>query len=206
VQYPGSAGYPTFDEWRALNTSVSGRLLKFSNPGKVCYGSEYDKAACSTYKVQFNNATYVGENPFLTNWPQYAGNPCPPPPPNVTTAGRADECSAGRYPDYVVAATNAEDVSAALKWASKTGVRVVIKNTGHDFLGRFVTSNPLLCDNKTDWFIIEMLVTDRLVYGHDTLQDPNGLKSGMEQSRAMTSPENGKAMQSPTDLAIHGDR
>jgi hypothetical protein len=88
--------------------------------------------------VQYNNATYVGENGFLTNWPQYAGNPCPPLQPNVTTAGPANGCTAGKYPDYAVAATSAEDVSAALKWASKAGVRVVIKNTGHDFLGRFV--------------------------------------------------------------------
>jgi hypothetical protein len=197
VQYPGSAGYPTLDEWRALNTSVSGRLLKFSNPGKVCYGSDFDKAACSKYKVQFNNATYVGENPFLTNWPQYAGNPCPPPSENVTTAGKPDECSSGRYPDYVVAATNAEDVSAALKWASKAGVRVIIKNTGHDFLGRFVVPYSLTCDDKTEWSILETLVTDPSVYGRDISQDPNGMKSGPVRSLAMTSPESGKEMQSP---------
>jgi hypothetical protein len=32
---------------------------------------------------------------------------------------------------------NAEEVSKALKFAAKWKVRLVIKNTGHDFLGRY---------------------------------------------------------------------
>jgi hypothetical protein len=102
----------------------------------VCYGSTFDKRKCETFKVQFNNASYVGTQSALTNWPQWAGNPCPPPQNISSVAGPADQCAPGRYPTYIVKATKAEDVSAALKWAAKTNVRVVVKNTGHDFLGR----------------------------------------------------------------------
>lgn len=45
-------------------------------------------------------------------------------------------CSIGEYPVYVVNATTAEQVSEALKWAGKKGVRIVVKNTGHSYPGR----------------------------------------------------------------------
>jgi hypothetical protein len=39
--------------------------------------------------------------------------------------------------EYVVQAYNAQDVSAALKFATKHKIRVTIRNTGHDFLARY---------------------------------------------------------------------
>jgi hypothetical protein len=42
-----------------------------------------------------------------------------------------------------VKATSAEDVAIAVKWAGKMGVRVSVKNTGHDFLGRNVGAGSL---------------------------------------------------------------
>ncbi|KAF2427366.1 FAD-binding domain-containing protein [Tothia fuscella] len=137
--YPGDAGYPSIEQWRALNASISGRLLKFSNPGNVCYGSAFNQNECARFKIQYNNATFVAGSSGLTNWPQWAGNPCPPPPLNNSIkAGPAEGCGVGKYPNYIVKATSAEDVATAVKWAAKAGVRVVVKNTGHDFLGRNV--------------------------------------------------------------------
>lgn len=74
----------------------------------------------------------------MTNYPQWAENPCPPTADNVTTAAPASECGQGKFPDYALAARSAEDVSKGLKFAAKHNIRVVIKNTGHDFLGRYV--------------------------------------------------------------------
>ncbi|TLD32446.1 FAD binding domain-containing protein [Venturia nashicola] len=137
---PGSSNYPSLEEWQALNTSISGRLVKFSNPGALCYGPTFDEAGCKTYQKQIQNATFIGDTPGLTNWPQWAGNPCPP---TVVSRGSlqpgpAEECTTGKYPSYIVAAKSAEDIATAMKWASKMGVRVSVKNTGHDFLGRNV--------------------------------------------------------------------
>lgn len=105
----------------------------------------FDAASCKTYQKQIENSTYIGENPALTNWPQWAGNPCPPTPVsrNILRAGPAEGCSGGKYPGYVVAASSAEDIAVAMKWAGKTGVRVSVKNTGHDFLGRNVGAGGL---------------------------------------------------------------
>jgi hypothetical protein len=52
--------------------------------------------------------------------------------------GVAASCNQGKYPDFAVAVENAEDVSKTLRFAAKHNIRVTIKNTGHDFLGRYV--------------------------------------------------------------------
>lgn len=45
-------------------------------------------------------------------------------------------CSPAGYPRYVVQAVNGRDVQRAVSFAAETGVRLVVKGTGHDFLGR----------------------------------------------------------------------
>ncbi|KAG8765345.1 hypothetical protein FRC12_007544 [Ceratobasidium sp. 428] len=50
-------------------------------------------------------------------------------PRNVT-------CDQGFIPTYSVAAVGADDISKAVKFASKNSVKLVVKNTGHDYLGR----------------------------------------------------------------------
>lgn len=42
-------------------------------------------------------------------------------------------------PRYVVNATGAEQIARALEWAGRRGLRVVVKGTGHDLAGRWVT-------------------------------------------------------------------
>ncbi len=45
---------------------------------------------------------------------------------------------------YAVEAANAEDVAAAVNFAREHQLRVVIKGTGHDYLGRSNAANSLL--------------------------------------------------------------
>jgi hypothetical protein len=83
------------------------------------------------------NASYIRDDPGLINWPHWAGNPCPTILQSLADLSPpSNSCEDGKYPSYVVAARNAKDVSTAIKWAAKANVRVIIKNTGHDFLGR----------------------------------------------------------------------
>jgi hypothetical protein len=82
------------------------------------------------------NATYMGEQSFVTNYPYWSGNACPPTSNTTTTAGPAEACQQGKYADYAVRATSSSDVSKAVKFARDWNIRVAVKNTGHDFLGR----------------------------------------------------------------------
>ena len=45
-------------------------------------------------------------------------------------------CTAGYYPDYVIMAQKKEHIKAGIDFARNNNIRLVIRNTGHDFLGR----------------------------------------------------------------------
>jgi FAD/FMN-containing dehydrogenase len=45
-------------------------------------------------------------------------------------------CSQGDVPVYGVGVLNSSDMSACVKFARDNNIRLVIKNTGHDYLGR----------------------------------------------------------------------
>jgi FAD/FMN-containing dehydrogenase len=45
-------------------------------------------------------------------------------------------CGQGNLPAYGVAVESVHDISATIKFASEKNLRLVIKNTGHDYLGR----------------------------------------------------------------------
>ncbi|KAF1958216.1 putative isoamyl alcohol oxidase [Byssothecium circinans] len=49
---------------------------------------------------------------------------------------RNSTCLQGNYAQYAIKVTGPEDVQAGLKFAQEKNVRLVIKNTGHDYLGK----------------------------------------------------------------------
>jgi hypothetical protein len=51
---PGDLGWPATEEWKALNFSVSGRLIKTSPAGHVCHDPTYDAEACAAL-----NSTWI---------------------------------------------------------------------------------------------------------------------------------------------------
>ncbi|KAL2266754.1 hypothetical protein VTJ83DRAFT_6106 [Remersonia thermophila] len=58
----------------------------------------------------------------------------------LNTAG---ECTRGGYPEYVVNATTVKHIQAAINFARNKNIRLVIKNTGHDFAGRSMGAGSL---------------------------------------------------------------
>lgn len=52
------------------------------------------------------------------------------------TANPNAACTLGGYPSYVVNVTAVSDIQLAVNFARNMGLRLVIKNTGHDFLGK----------------------------------------------------------------------
>lgn len=82
------------------------------------------------------------DDPLSIDYPFWADAlACPPIFPNGTSlAGdpRAGEngCRRGGLPEYVVNATEEWHVAEAVKWAASRNVRLVVKSTGHNHLGR----------------------------------------------------------------------
>lgn len=56
---------------------------------------------------------------------------------------RTIPCTLGNYVSYSVKASGADDVVAALQFAKTNNIRVVVRNTGHDFLGRSTGAGAL---------------------------------------------------------------
>ena len=65
-------------------------------------------------------------------WPIFQGRTCLP--RNDTTSN--DTCTLGGYPNYAVNVSNVAQIQLAVNFARSTNIRLVIKNTGHDYLGK----------------------------------------------------------------------
>ncbi|GJD03169.1 FAD/FMN-containing isoamyl alcohol oxidase MreA [Colletotrichum higginsianum] len=58
-------------------------------------------------------------------------------------ADRSTSCGLGGYPQYVVNVSSADDASQAVRFASEKNIRFVIRNTGHDYLGKSTGAGSL---------------------------------------------------------------
>jgi FAD/FMN-containing dehydrogenase len=70
---------------------------------------------------------------------------CMPPNINMTAyfLGNTPNCTLGGFPEYVVNATNVAQIQLAVNIARELNLRLVIKNTGHDFGAKSVGKGSL---------------------------------------------------------------
>ncbi|KAL8295864.1 hypothetical protein RB597_009086 [Gaeumannomyces tritici] len=134
---PGTAAWPPEAAWRALNESTGGRLIRPAPPGAVCHPGQagHDEAACARVRAAWPDRELHVSDPVSTMSDNWNNDTCLPDP--------AYPCSGRGYPVFVVNATTAEHVRLGVKFAQKHNVRLVVKNTGHDFVGRSVAPNAL---------------------------------------------------------------
>lgn len=69
--------------------------------------------------------------------PFFANQSCDPWTP------RERPCELGSYVRYAVNATGAEEIAAAVTFSREYNVRLVVRNTGHDYLGRSTGAGAL---------------------------------------------------------------
>ncbi|KAM0519041.1 hypothetical protein ACHAPE_004034 [Trichoderma viride] len=128
--YPGTASWPSASIWAALNQTLVGRLLQPSPPGAVCHPDQpaYNASQCADVAEEWKTYEFHTENPVSVMWDQYDNYTCLP---EMNTT-----CSSAGYPAYVVNASSAEHVKIGIDFARKYNVRLNVKNTGHDYMGR----------------------------------------------------------------------
>jgi hypothetical protein len=141
---PQDPCWPRDAEWEAFNQTVSGRLqatVMFSSP---CFPSSpnFDNATCAIIHQNYFNGTFRPEvygSLETTQWESCGAANCYPgivPPQGAT-------CSLGRLSALYVDAVTTSDIVATLNFVKMHGIRLVIKNTGHDYLGRSAAANTL---------------------------------------------------------------
>ncbi|HWL87368.1 MAG TPA: FAD-binding protein [Polyangiaceae bacterium] len=122
---PGLPCWPTADEWQRLGASLTGRLEVPQSPLEACR-ADATSSACAAVLGQLKNPFYVEDQSAGTQSAGWLGA--------WTAASSA----------YAVVAKNAEDVARAVNFARAHGLRLVIKGTGHDYLGRSNAPDSLL--------------------------------------------------------------
>ncbi|KAI0197877.1 FAD-binding domain-containing protein [Astrocystis sublimbata] len=127
---PGDSCWPAQSKWRALNETLQGRLIATVPIAQVCHAPHYDQEACSTLQATWSDPQTHIFSPGDFVAPYFQNQTCDPYTPTDKP------CTLGNYPPYSINVTTAADVIAGLRFAQKHNVRLVIKNTGQDFLGK----------------------------------------------------------------------
>ncbi|KAJ5817288.1 FAD-binding domain-containing protein [Penicillium robsamsonii] len=131
---PGDPDWPRPQDWESLNKTLGGGLIASLPPGSVCHDepfNNYDADACAELQTAWERPSLSHmANPAEILSMYFKNYTCDPFTP------RSQPCDLGNYVSYVVDVAGADDIKATLEFATKHNVRIVIKNTGHDYLGR----------------------------------------------------------------------
>src|SRR5215470_1514748 len=111
--------------WQALRDQVGERLIQVQSPLAACR-ADGAGTACGAALQSLKNPFFNEDEPGATQ-----------------TTGWLDAWAASVSP-YAVAAESAQDIVAAVKFARENRIRLVIKGTGHDYLGRSNAQDSLL--------------------------------------------------------------
>jgi FAD/FMN-containing dehydrogenase len=126
---PGEPGWPNEAQWAGLNRAVSGRLAKVVSPLAEAAKAPDSAAAAELFR-NLKNPFFIGETAALTQ-----------------TLGWTDAWTS-HASEYVVAVESAADVAAAVTFARRHNLRLVVKGGGHSYLGGSNAPDSLLIWTK----------------------------------------------------------
>ncbi|XP_014555639.1 hypothetical protein COCVIDRAFT_27536 [Bipolaris victoriae FI3] len=175
--YPGDPEWPSDEAWSQLSKLTGDRVITAPTPrAAVCYpGEDYNAAECSKYTVAEWQKSYLHMvDPIEMMSPVAQGMTC-----TIPALFDSHGCTRGGFPMYVVNATEPKHVQLAVNFARNTGVRLVIKNTGHDFLGKSGGKDALSIwtHNMKDIEYIEEYVDSKLNYSGPAFKSGAGVQA-----------------------------
>jgi FAD/FMN-containing dehydrogenase len=124
---PSDPSWPDEGRWKALGEKVGERLVKVRSPLRDCIAAEaLQGAACADFIKHVKNPFYIGDEIGLTQ-----------------NFGWLDAWTS-QPSEYAVVAANSADVVAAVNFARKNRLRLVVKGGGHSYLGTSNAPDSLL--------------------------------------------------------------
>ncbi|KAI1389103.1 FAD/FMN-containing isoamyl alcohol oxidase MreA [Hypoxylon trugodes] len=141
---PGDISWPTSEQWDLLNRTVNGNLIAtipiaapchetlFGEPSPIFNQAECD-ALLNTW---FYPTTHLPSSSSPMAY-MFSNNSCNP------FLGPETPCTIGYLVVYAINATSVEDIQAGLQFAKENNIRLVIRNTGHDYLGKSTGAHAL---------------------------------------------------------------
>ncbi|PYH45020.1 putative isoamyl alcohol oxidase [Aspergillus saccharolyticus JOP 1030-1] len=134
---PGDSCWPSTASWDALNSTVNGRLVATVPVGTPCHAPNYDADACKELQSNWYYPQTHMDTSSSVMQTYFANQSCDP----FTAVSRP--CLLGNYVNYAVNVSTSDEVVAAIKFAKTNNIRLVIRNTGHDYLGRSTGAGSL---------------------------------------------------------------
>ena len=135
---PGTPSWPSDSAWTTLNNTISGALIKSVPPGGVCHPGQpnYNNNSCAAVAELWTSSwDFYEDDPVGNAFNNWNNDTCLPDPQLP--------CSDVGYPVYVINASIPEHVQAGINFARENNVRLIVKSSGHDFLGRSVAPYSL---------------------------------------------------------------
>ncbi|KIJ63429.1 hypothetical protein HYDPIDRAFT_113442, partial [Hydnomerulius pinastri MD-312] len=132
----------------ALAEQVTQPLIYPLPPASPCYSGPLANVSteCLTALENQSNGTWRANQPGSMQFPNYEGYTFP----NGTISAcymdpsRTFPCEQGSVPVIGVDAHTPSDIQAAVQFAAAHNLRLVVKNTGHDYLGRSTARGSFL--------------------------------------------------------------
>ncbi|KAG9520865.1 FAD/FMN-containing isoamyl alcohol oxidase MreA, partial [Aureobasidium melanogenum] len=127
---PGDAAWPNQKVWDKLNQTVGGRLIRGAPLAQPCYTPDLDISTCTAIQNDWTALDPFLRDPVNVMSPYWMNDSCSP------FLGPNGSCTLANLASYAINMSCADDAIAGVAFAQNNNIRLTIKNTGHDFLGR----------------------------------------------------------------------
>jgi len=139
----GTPQWPAKIVWDIFDLLLGGALSPIIPVASPCYkGStynNYDATQCAAVSSAWGTEKLHLDNAGSVMFPLYEGKTClPGTDPNALGA-----CTQGGYSAYSVKVSNVAQIQLAVNFARLANIRLVVKNTGHDYNGRSTGKDAL---------------------------------------------------------------
>jgi FAD/FMN-containing dehydrogenase len=137
--YFGDDCWPAANKWASLNTTVAGNLAVIIPPESACHNvfegtlgtiPTYDAAKCADVTANYPKEQWINDQDATLMWKYFTNSSC------VPTTDPSTSCTPGYYGTYVIRATEKAHIKAGVDFAREHNLRLIVRNTGHDFMGR----------------------------------------------------------------------
>jgi FAD/FMN-containing dehydrogenase len=132
-----STCWPNASAWQQFDKSIDGRLVFPKPSAAVCDGATYNATACAVATAEWSNGMWRSDQAGALQNHNWENSSC-------SIYAASPQCNQGSVPVVGVNATLPEHVQATVSFAAANNLRLVIKNTGHDYLGRSTAAGSLL--------------------------------------------------------------
>ncbi|EAQ91882.1 hypothetical protein CHGG_00117 [Chaetomium globosum CBS 148.51] len=131
--FPGDSEWPSQSIWHTFDKLLGGALIETVPVAAPCYQNlgVYDAERCAAVRDSFTNPYFHESDPTSTFWPLFQGRTC-----MVTDDSNSGNCTHGGFPVYAVNVSSVSQIQLAINFARNSNLRLVIKNTGHCYLGK----------------------------------------------------------------------